>query len=702
MDGLMDSGPPGLSGGNFFLENMALTGFTADEGVLMTAKELVDNALDAVKRLQPHARQFECQHKQQVEVLLEDHGLNDEDLLHPTDGQRFVEVVVRDSGIGLQHNNVDLLGTIFGSSSSAQNAANDALSVAGKFGVGLKMVLLNSHIHADGTVRIKSRLSSREFFHFSLSYSGDDGEVTAQPAEDAIATNFPFMTEFRVCIAYPSETLLPSIQRLCNYLLLAKVWHPELELRLCVECQHVDMHPFTLDTTHQHPQEVISSLIGVDGAGSSGSSSVVVHHTHFGATFKCEMVAVLDKKAPQAGHHGQQTAEQGEGDEADDDATQHEEADGPPEGDELRRASDDQTYNGTIQLYRSVNGMPLLSSEALSCGLTSLMGGFLRREGEQYGITLNNTHNNTTIAQANQDDSQGGMLGGVECVTFTIAKKTDDWTRLRVFVNVSGASMEFGSFQKSFVKASHHLETAVLQCTRAIFKALRHKCPDAFQCDEERRYEAARTIFLPVMSSNLCDIVFRSQNGAFRDEVLSLLSLAMQRMEASAQLADAPDAAAGAAGDGGPPDSQATIRVDSQQHQEHEAPPPPPPPLSRPQAESILTALLQKRLDRLSGGPNGAKAKSKKKKRRRAAGAGVAGGGVRAKAKAKRAPAPRAARDMDDTLREEDGGPEEGEGEGGEGEGEDEQQDDDANMQDTYDEEMGGGGSPYEDLIEGW
>lgn len=122
-------------------------------------------------------------------------------------------------------------------------------------------------------------------------------------------------------------------------------------------------------------------------------------------------------------------------------------------------------------------------------------------------------------------------------VQYTFTRSQHFFPCVCLLVNVSGASLEFRSFQKkSFVKSSAGLETPVLQCMRATFRALKDKCPDEFACDEERRVgthtpictrlparttnpisslciqaEAAKTIFLPIMSSNLCDIAFRSE-----------------------------------------------------------------------------------------------------------------------------------------------------------------------------------------------
>uniref|UniRef100_A0A0G4H314 Histidine kinase/HSP90-like ATPase domain-containing protein n=1 Tax=Chromera velia CCMP2878 TaxID=1169474 RepID=A0A0G4H314_9ALVE len=268
---------------DFLFRNSFLGGFTPEDGLLMSCKELLDNALDSLEMLRssrvgaPSATTAWERGKQRpssyssssssfteegdggedeegeekgrdlrAEVCVEEEHSSllkripesYQDL--PRDTLHALRVSVRDSGTGVQVENLDLLGTIFGSSknsfvkSSSDHVGGDSekekeSTPAGKFGVGLKLVLLHATRWTDGAISVKLRVRPGEVLSFQLKYNAESESPlvcncvhSRRPFEE-----WPWMSEFSVVVFSPHRQADP---RVCSYIAHSSVWHPQVSL----------------------------------------------------------------------------------------------------------------------------------------------------------------------------------------------------------------------------------------------------------------------------------------------------------------------------------------------------------------------------------------------------------------------------------------------------------------------------------------
>eukprot|EP00916_Digyalum_oweni_P022066 GHVL01036634.1.p1 GENE.GHVL01036634.1~~GHVL01036634.1.p1 ORF type:complete len:273 (+),score=55.04 GHVL01036634.1:95-913(+) len=201
----------------FFRKNLEVTGFGKKNGFFQCCKELVDNAVDA------------CNRKTGSNIVRI--SIEETKPLRTT-------IRVQDTGVGIETSNIMNLGTLFGSTKSKD------IQSGGRFGIGLKSVVMHSHASGGAGVSAKLRVSSSDIWLFELLYNEENGIHVANVSVQKDASSW--MTEFSVELPTPPT----DGGALLTYLTQVSFWCENLQIQLsAIEDQIIQNSNFSPQIT---------------------------------------------------------------------------------------------------------------------------------------------------------------------------------------------------------------------------------------------------------------------------------------------------------------------------------------------------------------------------------------------------------------------------------------------------------------------
>ncbi|EPT29679.1 hypothetical protein TGME49_262890 [Toxoplasma gondii ME49] len=181
--------------------DMSVTGFTEQNGILMVAKELADNAVDACTHVDKPCYGFHPNPRVEVDVR---------HLLDESFGQLF-----------------------------ATSKTNDS-SVSGVFGIGLKMAMMYCHRSAASLLRMKVRVSPSEVWRFRVrsDVSGQSADIEDFETAKEDVDTWPWMTEVAAEVKGQWNDEMKG--SFLSYITAINFLKPEISLWISTESENVN------------------------------------------------------------------------------------------------------------------------------------------------------------------------------------------------------------------------------------------------------------------------------------------------------------------------------------------------------------------------------------------------------------------------------------------------------------------------------
>ncbi|XP_053992779.1 uncharacterized protein LOC128883924 isoform X2 [Hylaeus volcanicus] len=540
----------------------ALSGFTEQDALFMTIKELVDNAVDACrhsKALFKHDADI-SKKKVSLQLLFDPTYTPDDDKkLSP---QLTLWIKVLDNGSGIEHSTIEHLGTLFGSSkppwchpekaskahdSLPQSLTNkrvyetpssspeswlhsqsdhETLNVyekssscenvpSGKFGLGLKMVLLASHRNGLGKLDFQIRVSPTSLANFRLKLNNPDSSGAIQ-VENLHYTfchynDWPWMTSVAVQITHTDI----ADCRVTNYFDLLALWNPEIQFTY--EFDNTSLLQCSTITCKNSYDVCWFGLLDPHPSSTTAKTTTI--------TWNPSLVLSLQERFSQRLHHQGYFVLQ---------STKISKSNitlvlflcrhNNAANEQLTEETDYKTHlallEDTVKIWswKSCNRVPLSSGDSSICFITQCLLKFFKRFGHYYGIF--NVACQSSVSNSDQfpDDSFFKMVSLLK--THRVAYAT--WTDLFMLINFDMEHIEYGSFSKSYIKGPSCIEPQFLSALQEGFLNLQTKCGNL--CHElisvqKAQYLTALSKDAPILASSLATLIQNSMNSEFRKQM---------------------------------------------------------------------------------------------------------------------------------------------------------------------------------------
>ena len=541
----------------FLSRHPGLTGFSEQNALFMTVKELLDNAIDAVTTLKieknaqgmnPHLETRQA-FKADVlpDVLLD---LNKLDSTNDVDDG--IKVICKDGGIGFKNDTFSFMVTAFRSGkrssttvekASSQNTntqnvhsqgasqninrsqgssqntnsqsattvtsqPNNAAAsnskkqsaMCGTFGIGLKMVLLHAQkVHRTDVpaMVVKSRLPSDGSgvmaAIFELGYITKRGESGEEVGTIGV-TGMRKSTD-----AAPYATEVSAIvdgkvdRRIGQYVACVMLWRPYINFKL-IDPRCITGPANALECLQELDcRRRVAKLFELD------ENNVVVGKSAAGHRVKVEAIVGFRSVLP---HLVEANAS----------------------GQMLGAAQD--LVAAKIDVIRLANGMPLNPTGQLECAGTDAITKWISTCGGDFGIKM------MAAAASSQhdiacDDSGPELFLQEIMIEVAATARSPAWPALVVVVNMCADNIPFCNLSKNAILAQDScaaLEACMGQALNSAFRQLKKKFPLAFDGFADWRLRRAKEFDAPFVAKHLANIVARSKNSAFSDRIKTMLA----------------------------------------------------------------------------------------------------------------------------------------------------------------------------------
>eukprot|EP00917_Polyrhabdina_sp_WS-2016_P032489 GHVP01069302.1.p2 GENE.GHVP01069302.1~~GHVP01069302.1.p2 ORF type:complete len:388 (-),score=78.93 GHVP01069302.1:1387-2550(-) len=371
----------------------------------MSVKEMTDNAVDAIK-----AKKSSRTTGIISIVLTENDCDHFEDKAETT-------IKIKDNGLGIDLDSIEKLGSYFGTTKLCQENTD----YAGKFGIGLKLVLNSS---TDKRLEVLFRTSPETCCQATLcSAFQDEICVENHVLKHFSEEKWPWMTQFRAVLP-TQETAYKDIR---DYVSLIGIFNPGLAIYLSIsdaDCagdpdlniEKSSCETFRTDLLIQYltlkSENIVSTIVKQSG----------------GQTTTC--IIGLDEEVDE---------------------------------------DQDNTY---IEVLRFVNGMPLPSGDGLSCSITKSLCDFFFEFGEEFGC-----RGFVSIEDDQPEDPEAWIISGH---TNSYSK----FKRLSLCFNIKMNDVGFATVSKSFLK-DEKIRAGILDSTLCSMKKLKEQFPHLLSSQHE-------------------------------------------------------------------------------------------------------------------------------------------------------------------------------------------------------------------------
>ncbi|ETW16498.1 hypothetical protein PFFVO_04551 [Plasmodium falciparum Vietnam Oak-Knoll (FVO)] len=206
---------------SFFFKNLSVTGFYEENALFMTVKELFDNSVDALYNNDKEDNEY-------------DKSLS------------YYKITCRDNGKGSKIKDLEKFSEIFLTS-------KDNCSTSGKFGIGLKTILLYSLKTAYGFLHIKVKVEENKIWDFMLVMDKNLNHTFIQNFKEYIDTNWNWSVEISLILKINNKFI--HDQRIYTYIKLVLLWKRDINIKCIIDNmdefiytyeEHANEYEFTL------------------------------------------------------------------------------------------------------------------------------------------------------------------------------------------------------------------------------------------------------------------------------------------------------------------------------------------------------------------------------------------------------------------------------------------------------------------------
>lgn len=179
----------------------------------------------------------------------------------------------------------------------------------------------------------------------------------------------------------------------------------------------------------------------------------------------------------------------------------------------------------TIWWWRSCNRVPLPPVDGPVCLISKAIAQFYLSHGDEYGLLARSIGRFQSVDMSMLGPNSTFFSMACQMEGYRVPLAT--WTDLLVIINVDAEDVEFGSLTKSFLRGPEALTTSIVDALRQGFTTLRHQCGEmSHELISVRRsqYQDAFLNYAPSLSRSLGSLISHSRNTDFKKRVAQALA----------------------------------------------------------------------------------------------------------------------------------------------------------------------------------
>ncbi|VUZ96806.1 DNA topoisomerase 6 subunit B, putative [Plasmodium vivax] len=440
---------------SFFFKNLSVTGFCEENALFMTVKELFDNSIDALSSVKGKGKE--------VQILIREYKKE----------LSLYEIVCRDNGEGAEIKDLEKFSEIFLTSKGERKTG-------GKFGIGLKTILLYSFKTAYGFLHLKVRVEENKIWDFMLLIDKDLSHTFVQNFKEYVDEEWKWSIEISVILKMNSTCSVYD-RRISFYMKLILLWKKDIT----VKCSCDGVQEFTHTCGEEHhtddEHESLDSFV-------ANCTNVVFRKRNLNShNFDTNMFVNVRKSG--------KVDVNGTG-----------------------------VHMGFLFLIRYVNSMPLWGNNAADCSITKSFKSFLKLYGPQFGMELFNVEN--------LEETYPDELISLECFkdlkeishTFRVKKsEKSTWDIILLGIDVRGSDISFASLSKTCINEGKSLSSLISKCALGLFNSVKVDFPEEFESLADYQLRQALDIYGVHLASSLSKIILKGRNE-FKNKVFFLLN----------------------------------------------------------------------------------------------------------------------------------------------------------------------------------
>ncbi|SOV18281.1 DNA topoisomerase VI, b subunit, putative [Plasmodium gaboni] len=462
---------------SFFFKNLSVTGFYEENALFMTVKELFDNSVDALYNKDKDdnvdtekdldEKKIKIKNKN-IEIIVEEY---DKSL-------SYYKIICRDNGKGSKIKDLEKFSEIFLTS-------KDKCSTSGKFGIGLKSILLYSFKTAYGFLHIKVKVEENKIWDFMLVMDKNLNHTFIQNFKEYIDTNWNWSVEISLILKINNKFI--NDQRIYTYIKLVLLWKRDINIKCIIN----KMNEFKyIYEEHNNEDEFIllHSILNYDCKNITFQKEILASFN-----FKvCIYINVISSNHfitnPTIGH---------------------------------------------IFLIRYVNSMPLFGNSGNDCSIVKDFKNFLRLYGPQYGMDLLTLDNINQVELNDTNDSEHMNYLKNAFQTFYVKKSEFcKWNVIIVGIDIRGCDISYANLNKNCIKEGEYLSNIIKKCLSNLFNKVKEEYPDEFESISDYHIRQALDIYGVQLASSLSKIILNGRDE-FKNKIFFLLNEKKKKDHAS-------------------------------------------------------------------------------------------------------------------------------------------------------------------------
>ncbi|CAA9988886.1 DNA topoisomerase 6 subunit B, putative [Plasmodium knowlesi strain H] len=441
---------------SFFFKNLSVTGFCEENALFMTVKELFDNSIDALSSVKGKGKE--------VQIIIREYKKE----------LSLYEIVCRDNGEGAEIKDLEKFSEIFLTS-------KDESKTSGKFGIGLKTILLYSYKTAYGFLHLKVRVEENKIWDFMLLIDKDLSHTFVQNFKEYVNEEWKWSIEISVILKM-NNTCNVYDRRISFYMMLILLWKKDINIK----CSCDGVEEFTHTCDEQEPTDDEHELL--DSFVANCTNMIFKKRNLNSHNFNINMYVNVRKSG---------------------------------------KANVNETgilHMGFVFLIRYVNSMPLWGNNAADCSITKSFKSFLKLYGPQFGMDLFNVEN---LEEIYPDE-----LISLECFndlkeishTFRVKKsEKSTWDIILLGIDVQGNDISFANLSKTCINEGKSLSSLISKCALGLFNSVKVDFPEEFESLSDYQLRQALDIYGVQLASSLSKIILKGREE-FKNKVFFLLN----------------------------------------------------------------------------------------------------------------------------------------------------------------------------------
>ncbi|CDO66435.1 DNA topoisomerase VI, b subunit, putative [Plasmodium reichenowi] len=452
---------------SFFFKNLSVTGFYEENALFMTVKELFDNSVDALYNndkednveTKKDLEEKKKKKKKKVEIIVEEY---DKSL-------SYYKITCRDNGKGSKIKDLEKFSEIFLTS-------KDNCSTSGKFGIGLKTILLYSLKTAYGFLHIKVKVEENKIWDFMLVMDKNLNHTFIQNFKEYIDTNWNWSVEISLVLKINNKFI--HDQRIYTYIKLVLLWKRDINIKCIID--NMDEFIYTYEEhANEHEFNLLHSILNYNCKNITFQKEALASFN-----FKvCIYINVLFSNNfitnPSVAH---------------------------------------------IFLIRYVNSMPLFGNTGNDCSIVKDFKNFLRLYGPQYGMDLLTLDNFNQVELNDTNDSEHMNYLKDAFQTFYVKKSEFcKWNVIIVGIDIRGCDISYANLNKNCIKEGEYLSNIIKKCLLNLFTRVKEEYPDEFESISDYHIRQALDIYGVQLASSLSKIILNGRDE-FKNKILFLLN----------------------------------------------------------------------------------------------------------------------------------------------------------------------------------